>query len=130
MVTEDRLLPVLEQLKRREPLLHRRDLVGSVPDVYRETAEDYWEVGASGQRYSREYVVATLRERFESGGRDAYEAERWELTDFQLREIAPATYLLTYTLRQPDRLTRRLTVWQGSETTGWKIHYHQGTVVT
>jgi hypothetical protein len=37
--------------------------------------------------------------------------------------------LLTYTLRQPDRLTRRLTVWQGSETTGWKIHY-QGTVVT
>ena len=46
-----------------------------------------------------------------------------------VREIAPATYLLTYTLwGQGDRLTRRLTVWQGSVRDGWKALYHQGTV--
>lgn len=55
--------------------------------------------------------------------------KRWETQDFRLREIAPATYLLTYTLRgEGDRLTRRLTVWQGSPRDGWKVLYHQSTV--
>jgi hypothetical protein len=36
---------------------------------------------------------------------------------------------LSYALRQGDRVTRRLTVWQGSEETAWKVLYHQGTVV-
>jgi hypothetical protein len=50
--------------------------------------------------------------------------------DHHVREIASATYLLTYTLwGQGNRLTRRLTVWQGSVRGGWKALYHQGTVV-
>jgi hypothetical protein len=38
------------------------------------------------------------------------------------------TYALTYLLRQLDRVTRRLTLWQRSER-GWQILYHQGTPV-
>jgi hypothetical protein len=130
LVTEDRLLEVLRELARREPLFHRRELVNSRADFERETADDFWETGASGRRYSREYVWAILKERYESSDQDEYEVERWEMRDFQLREVAPRTYLLTYTLwGQGDRLTRRLTVWQGSTEEGWKTLYHQGTVV-
>lgn len=130
LVTEDRLLGVLRELAQRELLFHRREIVNSRADYERETAEDFWETGASGRRYSREYVWAILKERYESSEKDEYEGDRWETRDFYLREIAPKTYLLTYTLwGQGDRLTRRLTVWQGSAVEGWKALYHQGTVV-
>lgn len=128
--TEDSLLPILDELQAREPLLHRREFVSSRADFERETAEDFWEVTASGQRLSREHVWEILAERYAESELDEFEAERWETRDFYLREIAPNTYLLTYTLwGQGGRLTRRLTVWQGSSTAGWKILFHQGTVV-
>jgi hypothetical protein len=130
LVTEARLLDVLQELKKREPLFHRRELVNSREDFERETADDFWETGASGRRYSREFVWATLRECLEGSDMDDFGLEQWQTRDFQLREIAPLTYLLTYTLwGQGDRLTRRLTVWQGCIEDGWKILYHQGTVV-
>lgn len=130
LITAPALLPVLAHLKKREPLFHRRELVSSPADVERETADDFWEVGASGRRFSRNFVIATMIDRFASGQPDEYETDGWELSDYHLREIAPLTYLLTYTLRQPNRLTRRLSVWQGSEEAGWKILYHQGTPIT
>jgi hypothetical protein len=129
LVTEPRLAGVLQELMKREPLFHRRELVNSRDSFERETAEDFWETGASGSRYSREFVWATLQRRYERGNVDEYETERWQIRDSYLREIAPSTYLLTYTLwGQDDRLTRRLTVWQGSIRDGWKALYHQGTV--
>jgi hypothetical protein len=129
LVTEEHLLGVLHDLMKREPLFRRRELVNSRDAFERETAEDFWETGASGRRYSREFVWATLKGRYESSDKDEFEVERWETRDFYLREIAPRTYLLTYTLwGQGDRLTRRLTVWQGSVEDGWKVLYHQGTV--
>lgn len=86
-------------------------------------APDFWEVGASGQRYSREFVLDTLEKRqlqpFE---------EAWEASEHRLQEIAPMHYLLTYTLRQPTRVSRRATLWRVSEQ-GWQMVYHQGTVV-
>ena len=130
LVTDESLLGVLQQLMNREPLFHRRELVNGREDFERETAADFWETGASGRRYGREFVWATLADRYERGDQDEYELERWETRDFHLREIAPRTYLLTYTLwGQGDRLTRRVTVWQGSVDDGWKALYHQGTVV-
>jgi hypothetical protein len=36
--------------------------------------------------------------------------------------------LFTYTLREADRVTRRATIWQAAPT-GWRILYHQGTIV-
>jgi hypothetical protein len=42
--------------------------------------------------------------------------------------IAAENFLLTYTLLQGARVTRRATIWRRS-TDGWKIVYHQGTVV-
>ena len=115
---------VLAELIAREPIFHHRELVHDRESFERETAPDFWEVGASGRRYSREFVWETLAERFQSA-----ETATFELSDAQVREIAPQTYLLTYTLGDGSRLTRRLTVWQGSAGAGWKIFFHQGTVV-
>jgi hypothetical protein len=129
LVTEPRLHAVLDELRKREPLFHRRELVNSRETFERETADDFWETGASGRRYSREYVWATLRQRYKNTDVDEFEADEWETRDFCLREIAPETYLLTYTLwGQRDRVTRRLTVWRGSVEDGWTALYHQGTV--
>jgi hypothetical protein len=64
LVTEERLLGALQGLMSREPLFHRRELVNCRDDFERETAEDFWETGASGHRYSREFVWATLKERY------------------------------------------------------------------
>ena len=112
------LLPVFEELRRREPIFHTPEF-GTTP------APDYWEVGASGRRYSRDFILRTLEE---NPPVDATSAG-WQSTDYGLRRLGPDTYLFTYTLSQGERLTRRATIWQGSGET-WRILYHQGTIVS
>ena len=87
------------------------------------TDQEFWEVGASGRRYSRAYVLGTLEERYAEPIED-----QWETRDFFCQEIAPNNYLLTYTLLQGTRVTRRATLWRRTAE-GWRIVYHQGTIV-
>lgn len=58
---------------------------------------------------------------------DAEEAG-WVCTEFGLRRLGVDSYLLTYTLDQNGRITRRATIWQQAER-GWQILFHQGTIV-
>lgn len=118
------LQPVLEELKQREPIFHRPAVVRSVEDFDRLMAPEYWEVGASGQRYSREFILQTLAH---NPPVDA-EAAGWRCCDFGLRRLGAETFLLTYTLDQSGRITRRATIWQKSGGV-WRILYHQGTIV-
>jgi len=118
---EDR--PVLEELKRREPVFHRPEFSGSRAALAAQVAADFWEVGASGRRYSREYVLETLAER----AGDPVE-DRWRTSEFHCRALAPGLYLLTYTLLQGERRTRRTSIWRRSGAE-WQIVFHQGTVV-
>ena len=60
--TEPRLAGVAEELRSREPLFHREGAGVSHEDRMRGTAPDFWEVGASGRRYGRDYVLETLEE--------------------------------------------------------------------
>ena len=115
--TAPELLPILDDLRRREPIFHR-------PDFPTIMSPDYWEVGASGRRYSRDFILETL---LQHPPVDA-SVVNWQATDFALRELAPNTYLLTYTLDQAGRLTRRSTFWHRTPE-GWQILYHQGTIV-
>jgi hypothetical protein len=118
---EDRA--VLEELREREPIFHRPEYANSRAEVEAMTAEDFWEIGASGRRYSRAYVLNTLEERLENPMEDA-----WETRDFHCRNLAPDLYLLTYTLLQGERLTRRSTLWQRNGSV-WKVLFHQGTLM-
>lgn len=119
------LIPVLEELKAREPIFHTKRFGESLEDFERRTAPDFWEVGASGRRYSRGFILGmcSRKELVDA------EAEGWEASGFGLKQLGPHCYLLTYTLNQKGRLTRRATIWEKAET-GWRIVYHQGTVVT
>jgi hypothetical protein len=121
--TAPRLLAVLEELKRREPIFHRPELGTTRADFENMTDPSFWEVGASGRRYSREFILDTLENRMLQGYEDI-----WETLDFHCLEIAPENYLVTYTLLQGARVTRRATLWRRTSS-GWKILYHQGTVV-
>ncbi|NUP46229.1 MAG: DUF4440 domain-containing protein [Catenulispora sp.] len=122
-VTEKRLLGVLEELVRREPLFHRPELGTERADFEAMTVPDFWETGASGRRYSRAHVLDVLEERY----RDA-PVEEWAASDFLCRELAAGVYLLTYTLVLDGRKTRRVTVWR-RDGEAWRIVYHQGTPV-
>ena len=123
LITEHSQLDVLKELMRREPIFHHPEFGTTRLDFEKMTEVTFWEVGASGRRYSREYILDVLEERFKNPVEDI-----WETKDFHCLEIARDNYLITYTLIQGARITRRATIWRRSEF-GWKIVYHQGTVV-
>jgi hypothetical protein len=124
LTTPPHLATVLDELRRREPLFHHPGFGTSRADYARMTADDFGEIGASGQRYSRDYVLEVL----EARRNDPVDESDWESRDFHVRELGPDMYLLTYTLRQGARLTRRSTIWRRAGE-DWKIVFHQGTVV-
>ena len=124
LTTAPELQGVLAELSSREPIFHRPEFGTSRADFEKMTAEDYWETGASGRRYSRNSVLDGLEERF-----SVPHADVWETRDFHCRKLAENIYLLTYTLLQDkQRLTRRATIWKKTPDS-WKIVYHQGTIV-
>lgn len=75
-------------------------------------APHYWEVGASGRRYSREFILCTLSDPVDAA------SVGWPSHDHGFCRLSPDTYLLTYTLRQGPRLTRRATIWQNTSEAG------------
>jgi hypothetical protein len=125
LVTDPRILDVRAELMRREPIFHRPELGTTRADFENMTDEAFWEVGASGRRYGRQYVLDELEKRFAG---PAQAEDSWQARDFHCLEIAADNYLLTYTLSQGARVTRRSTLWRRTAQ-GWKIVYHQGTLV-
>jgi hypothetical protein len=62
LATDPRLLGILAELKQREPIFHRREIISS-----------------------REFVWSALSERYATVGSDAYETEGWAMADEQVR---------------------------------------------
>ena len=125
MIVDPTIADVLADLQQREPIFHRPEFGTTRADFEAMTAEDFWEVGASGQVYSREQVLDVLDQRIKGVARTD---DSWKTSDFHCRQLAVSVYLLTYNLTQGTRKTRRATLWQRSPQ-GWKILYHQGTVI-
>lgn len=124
LVTAPELAGILDELSRLEPIFHWPSREGSREELAAMTVDDFWETGASGRRYSRGFVLDELERRM-----TAPQEPAWKTSDFHCRKLADNIYLLTYTLLQDGtRLTRRATIWQKTPA-GWKIVYHQGTVV-
>jgi hypothetical protein len=123
-ITAPELQGILAELTCREPIFHRPEFGTTRADFESMTDEDFWETGASGRCYSRRFVLDELEKRL-----SVPHADVWETSDFQCRRLGEDTYLLTYTLLQDHvRLTRRSTIWRRTPD-GWKIVYHQGTIV-
>lgn len=116
---------VLQELKAREPIFHRPEWGTTRADFERMTADDYWEVGASGRVYKRDFVLDEMAKLYAM----PHDEPILEAGDFRCRRLAENVYLLTYNLIQDrQRYTRRATIWERTPD-GWKIVYHQGTVV-
>lgn len=117
---------IKKELIGREPIFHHPEKFGTSEEAIRDQmCEAFWEVGASGNVYQKEDVINTLQERYND---PSYE-DVWEVSDFELTQIASDNYLLTYVLIQDNiRVTRRSTIWRKEEGK-WKILYHQGTIV-
>jgi hypothetical protein len=122
--TDSELLPVLEELKGREPIFHTPAFGASRADFDNAAAPDYWEASASGRRYSRGFILSEL----ENHPPVDAAAVGWQSHDHAVRQLGSDTYLITYTLRQLERITRRATMRQKTPE-GWRILYHQGTIV-
>ena len=121
---EQDLLPVLDELRSLEPIFHNEKFGTSIADFTRMTAPDFWEVGASGKRYSREFILEEFGQHPPVNAQEA----GWIASGFGLRRLGPDTFLLTYMLDQAGRPTRRATIWQRTSD-GWQVVYHQGTVI-
>lgn len=117
------LLGIQQELVAREPIFHRPEHGTTRAAFEAMTVEDFWEVGASGRRYGRQYVLDILEQRYAEPHED-----EWQADDFYCQELAPENYLLTYTLQQGPRITRRSTIWRRTPS-GWVIVFHQGTMV-
>ena len=123
LTTAPHLAEVARELMSREPLFHRPEFGVTRADFEKMTAPEFWEVGASGRRYSRAFVLDPLDPRSQSPVRDT-----WEIQDFHCSVLAADTFLVTYTLLQRrTRATRRSTIWKRTADS-WKILYHQGTL--
>ena len=120
---------VLQELMAREPLFHHREFVHSRESFDDATDEAFWEVGASGQVYSRDRVREVILDRLSAEPQDEMVSEGWTTEDHHLRELSDHTYLFTYVLRGQGRVTRRATVWRHDSERGWYVLYHQGTIV-
>jgi len=112
-----------EALAAREPIFHRPEFGTSRADFEAMMAAEFWEIGASGVKYSKDFVLHTLENRHSMPV-----SENYVVTDFACQEISPNLYLATYQLDQGSRLSRRATIWRYSDTI-WQIVFHQGTLI-
>ncbi len=124
-VTDAACLTVMDELSKHEPIFHRPELGTSRSDFEAMITDDFWEIGASGNIYNRDYILEVLEQRHSP---DSEYQEDWETGDFYCRMIAENHYLLSYTLTLHGRLTRRTTLWNRTGD-GWKAVFHQGTLV-
>jgi hypothetical protein len=112
-----------DELVRLENLVHWPPVSTTRAEMARWFAEDFWEVGASGRKFTLSVVLNVLEKRAAAGAA----AEPHTLSDVGCRALAADTFLLTYLLAQPDRVTRRSSVWRRTPN-GWRMLHHQGTV--
>lgn len=119
------LMQITAELSAREPIFHRPEFGTTRADFEKMTSEEFWEIGASGRVYTRPFILDELEKRYSAPYEDV-----WEATGFECRRLAVDVYLLTYTLLQNKmHLSRRATIWQRTSE-GWKIVFHQGTLVS
>lgn len=87
-------------------------------------ADSFVEFGASGNVYNKQQTIDILEKR------DAVSVQNnWTADNFVCHQITDEQYLLVYTLRRLDNITKRVSVWEKSNNQ-WRILFHQGTTIS
>ncbi|WP_226951181.1 DUF4440 domain-containing protein [Rhizobium terrae] len=87
---------VLADLAVREPIFHRREFGTSREALEAMTEENFWEIGASGRIYHRDFVINNLLEHYKQP-----EPHDWPCREFSIRLLAEGLYQLSYVLDEP-----------------------------
>lgn len=115
----ENLLSMLIQL---ETELHHPGLPTSPQRLEDLLHPQFFEVGKSGLRYSRQQVVAYLSQ--------LTEAPVVTASDYEVHPLGPDCVLLTYSSTHMDGRSTidvlRSSIWQRTAL-GWQLFYHQGT---
>jgi hypothetical protein len=99
------------------------------PRVRRSTSEverllhpDFFEFGASGRRWTRSAMVSAIGELLtDDGGPRVDQVEATRLDD--------SVVLVTYLAQEPERYTRRSSLWRRTADGTWQLYFHQGTPI-
>jgi len=84
------------------------------------------EVGASGQRWTYEAMLAELPDHPGS----SLDAPRFEPSEISGVLLAPGLVHLTFETMLGERRTRHSSIWRkGEGAAGWRMYYHQATCV-
>ena len=125
---------VSEYIRNREPIFHNREILNTREDIDNEMHENFWEISASGKLYTRDFVLDYLEQRYKDDDVDVMIKENWQLIDFNVRHITGDVFMASYVLDGQivdgkNRKTKRTTLWKGNLKDGFKILYHQGTII-
>src|SRR5690606_24230254 len=82
--TPERLQPLLAELRGMEDRFHAASEAATPEDLGRIVAPDFWEIGASGRRYSRDFCLEVLSQRAAKPPEEA-----WVTRDWHVRELGP-----------------------------------------
>jgi hypothetical protein len=97
-----------------------KELAGQLLDA------DFVEVGASGRRWDRQAMLAELPEK--PGASE--DGLQYEPVGMAGTELAPGVVHVTYEAILGERRSRHSSIWRKSdERSGWRMYYHQGTLV-
>jgi len=81
---------------------------------------EFTEIGQSGRLWTRAEILDDLL----ATGQSAFETA--ELTEPQVRQLAPDCYLLTYVVHIGGRRSRRSSIWR-FRAGQWRLIFNQGT---
>jgi hypothetical protein len=102
-----------------ETSLHRRAVRNSPEKVAALLADDFMEVGLSGQIHDKLETIRLLRMDNDNGP--------VEVKNFIMRQLSPTVVLVTYTAVWPGRVVvLRSSIWSLNDGT-WQMTFHQGT---
>jgi hypothetical protein len=113
----------IDALRGREPIFHRERRGADRGRFEALGLPEYWEVGATGRAYRREFVLDTVTQRALD-----VEDDPWLIHGFMDEPVAPSVWLATYELWQAACHSRRSTLWVRTAD-GWRARYHQGTLI-
>ena len=99
--------------------LHKFEIRSNVNRLNELLAEGYFEIGASGNSYTKKDILTRLPDE---------ETREIKSYDFEVREITEEVIQIFYKTESTTRMAARNSIWLKVDSS-WKMVFHQGTLL-